>query len=249
MLSIITVCFNSDETIDRCLSSVSGLSNNNIEHIIIDGGSTDQTVGAIKEYATKNSHLYQISWISEKDEGIFDAYNKGISLATNEYVIFLNSDDAILKKDFSKLLNCIGSDSSVDVWYGSINFINPNDKGLYLDSEFNIRSMLLKGMSFQHPSMIFKRKLFGYIDFDPTLRVIGDYDHVLRLVLSKKYVFRKHGYTTTTMYAGGVSDGNYKLKALEGYKSHRKHFGIFVSFVFLVSRVTYMALSRIKQQC
>jgi glycosyltransferase involved in cell wall biosynthesis len=245
MLSIITVCFNSEDTIKNCFASVENLSSFDIEHIIIDGNSSDGTVDLIKDYSISKS--YKISWISEADLGIFDAYNKGIKLANEEYVIFLNSDDEILREDFVSLFSRIEQNSDIDVWYGSINYVDLKGGVSRLNSKFSLQMMLLKGMCFQHPSIVFKKNLFESINFNPSFKVIGDYDHMLRLMLSKYILFKCHNCTTTRMHAGGVSDGSYKQRLVEGYKSHRVHFNPIISFLFLLSRMGYMSLSKLKK--
>jgi len=249
MLSIITACFNSEKTINRCFSSVRSLPFSDIEHIIIDGNSSDGTVDLIKDYSISNSTSYKISWISEADFGIFDAYNKGVNLASGKYVIFLNSDDEILKEDFELLLNRIKQNPNIDVWFGSINYVNLGGEVLRLDSKFSLQSMLLKGMCFQHPSMVFKKKSIENNKFNPLFKVIGDYDHVLRLMLSNLLLFKCHNCTTIRMYAGGVSDGNFKQRLVEGYKSHRALFNPITSSLFLLSRLGYMILSKLKNIC
>ena len=90
MISIITPVYNGDRFIEKCINAVINQNCHDVEHIIIDGGSTDRTVDIIKEYADRSSH---IRWISEKDRGQSDAMNKGIQMAKGEIICFLNVDD------------------------------------------------------------------------------------------------------------------------------------------------------------
>src|ERR1700733_8966756 len=92
-VSVITVCFNANASIEACLESVANQTYSDIEHIVIDGGSTDGTIATVRRYP----HVATV--VSESDSGIFNAMNKGISRATGEYLIFLNADDLFPKPD------------------------------------------------------------------------------------------------------------------------------------------------------
>ena len=118
-ISIITVCFNSEATIELCLNSVASQSWANVEHIIVDGCSTDSTLQLIEENRQGNMVV-----VSEPDNGIYDAMNKGLSLATGDYVAYLNSDDLYTNEDVLNLVanktiatsaDCIIGDVHVNV--------------------------------------------------------------------------------------------------------------------------------------
>ena len=121
-VSIITVTFNAEKVLERTLRSIKKQDYNNIESIIIDGASTDGTLKIVEKYSDVVT-----KWISEKDNGLYDAMNKGISLATGDYVWFLNAGDTICKSD---VLNYFFSKESFmrDVYYGETVIVDENGK-------------------------------------------------------------------------------------------------------------------------
>ena len=116
-ISIITVCFNSANTIAETLASVAAQSHPDVEHIIIDGGSTDSTLQVIK---THGAHVAKL--ISEKDKGIYDAMNKGIALATGDIVGFINADDFYLGSEVLSKVAEVFASPAVDACYGDPTF-------------------------------------------------------------------------------------------------------------------------------
>ncbi|WP_244311225.1 glycosyltransferase family 2 protein [Mucilaginibacter metallidurans] len=118
-ISVITVVYNAQDTIKRCIDSVIGQNYNNIEYIIIDGGSTDSSLQIINQY---KSHIKVL--ISEPDQGIYDAVNKGIRLATGEIVGTLNADDFFANQEVISALAQAFSDSAAGIVYGNLDYIN-----------------------------------------------------------------------------------------------------------------------------
>ena len=122
-ISIITVCFNSEETIISTLNSVFSQNYPNIEHIIIDGGSSDRTLDIIKQYPFKNKRV-----ISENDNGIYDAMNKGIKMAKGEIISILNSDDIYQSPNIiSNVINIIKKNPSKDIFLGDVVYFKANN--------------------------------------------------------------------------------------------------------------------------
>ena len=122
-ISIVTVTFNSEKTLQDTLDSVLRQDYRNIEHIIIDGGSTDSTVDIIRAYASKTTS-HSVKWVSEKDRGIYDAMNKGIAMATGEVIGILNSDDYFTSDDIVSKLARPFEDETLEAVYGDIHFIH-----------------------------------------------------------------------------------------------------------------------------
>jgi glycosyltransferase involved in cell wall biosynthesis len=119
LLSIITPTFNSEKYIEQCIKNVVDQQCTNIEHIIVDGGSTDNTVAIIKQFAKNHAH---IRWISEKDKGQSDAMNKGIQMAQGTYIGFLNADDDYVEGALKRVLSILSDQkltfvcSNCNVW-------------------------------------------------------------------------------------------------------------------------------------
>ncbi len=114
-VSIITVVFNAEKTLENCFKSLYKQKNLSYEHIVIDGGSTDNTLKIIKKYNNKITY-----WISKKDNGIYDAFNKGMKIASGEYIGFLNSDDRYTSKAFYYLKRYIEKFPDADFIFGSV---------------------------------------------------------------------------------------------------------------------------------
>ena len=115
LISVITTVYNSENHLEESIVSLQDQNYNNIEHIIVDGGSTDNSLSIIKKYESKIDY-----WISEKDNGIYDAFNKGMKLAKGDYLGFLNSDDRYTKECFTYLLSYIKKFPEADFIFGAV---------------------------------------------------------------------------------------------------------------------------------
>lgn len=176
-LSIITVSFNSGDTIERAISSVVKQTYLNKEYIIIDGGSTDATLNIIEKY--KSDITY---WCSEPDEGIYDAMNKGIKKATGEIVAFLNSDDYYVDETvLEKVVRRWNKTKNIDVLAGRIILQNRFSLLCGMSPRVNELEHLCYQMVLDHPAMFVKRKLF-YEDgfFDLNYKIAADYAWILK---------------------------------------------------------------------
>ncbi len=117
-IAIITPTYNASKTLEACLKSVISQNYLNLEHVVIDGNSTDESLKIIKKYAEKYSH---IKYISEKDKGIFDAMNKGIDLATSDFLLFLGADDVLADNILNKITHEVDFDN-FDLVYGKVKY-------------------------------------------------------------------------------------------------------------------------------
>jgi len=175
-ISIITVCYNSVRTIEQTIQSVIHQSYNNIEYIIIDGGSTDGTLDIIRKYESKIAY-----WISEPDQGIYDAMNKGIQVATGDVIGIINSDDWYMPDIFPKIVNCF-QQNDISVLYGNIwayyEKYNLYRKFTSPGSLDNLRCYMM----IHHPSVFVRRIMYEmYGRFECRYQVTADYDFLLRL--------------------------------------------------------------------
>ena len=155
-ISIITVCFNSQKTIEETLKSVSSQTYNDVEYIVIDGKSQDSTVSIIKKYENIIS-----KWISEPDKGLYDAMNKGINMATGDIIGILNSDDIFLNDNVLNEVARFHSNNAVEASIGNIVQINNKSKIIRrYTSKYWTPKKLKFGFMPPHPSIFFKRELF-----------------------------------------------------------------------------------------
>jgi len=171
VLSIITVVYNGEQTIEQTIKSVLGQPYEHIEYIIIDGGSTDGTVDIIKKYENNISQ-----WISEKDNGIYDAMNKGIQLATGDFIAFINADDWYSENALSIVGNCIQENPSIDFFYGNLNFIK--DDGTIVLWKGNRG---FKGLEIPHPTIFIRSIVLKSNLFNTSFKIAADAELTLKL--------------------------------------------------------------------
>lgn len=152
LISIVTVVFNGEQFLEKTICSVVNQTYRNIEYIIIDGGSLDRTLDIIKKYDDK---IY--CWISEQDEGIYDAMNKAIKLYSGDYIWFLNAGDTIYNDDV--IANMFNVLTNADIYYGATQLVDiaNNDKKLVKAPEILDFDSLGKGMIVSHQSVVLKR--------------------------------------------------------------------------------------------
>jgi glycosyltransferase involved in cell wall biosynthesis len=212
-ISLITVVFNAESTISRCIQSVIGQNFKNIEYIIIDGGSTDNTVNIINGYR-KNISIF----LSEPDKGIYDAMNKGILLASGNIVGMLNADDFFADETILSEVNQIFLRNDADITYGDLDFVNDKNRvvrkwrsGEYSNNKFN------RGWMPPHPTFYCKRKLFEqYGLYSLDYGTAADYELMLRFIHRHKAEAFHIKKVMVKMRIGGASNKNYqnRLKGL-----------------------------------
>ncbi len=205
-ISIITATYNSENSIERCLDSVKNQSYDNIEHIIIDGFSTDSTLDKIHDSNFKGI------LITEKDRGIYDALNKGISKASGDLIGLLHSDDTFYSKDTLRDLAQFTIKNAFDGVYGDLIYTSANHKGVvrYWKAGTFARFKLKYGWMPPHPTVFLKKSIYediGYYNFN--LKIAADYDFLLRLLLKEKYNIGYLQKVITNMRLGGASNKNF----------------------------------------
>lgn len=178
-ISIITPSYNQGEFIEQTILSVLNQHYPNLEYIIIDGGSTDNSVEIIQKYSDKINY-----WVSEKDRGQADAINKGFKRASGEIVCWLNSDDTYCLHCFEHVAEAFNKNADVDVIYGDFLYTNEEGRPFYRRHVFNrLRyGTLLFHDYFGQPAVFFKKKVLDKIGFlDETLTYAMDWDFFLRM--------------------------------------------------------------------
>lgn len=198
-VSIITVCFNSAKTIRDTIESVINQTYKNIEYIIIDGGSTDGTVDIIKEYEP-----YIAKWISEPDDGIYNAMNKGIQMATGEIIGIINSDDWYEINAIELVVSEFFTNIKVDLFHGNNEIYDINDNFLFMikpDQDYN---NLWHNMVINHPGCFITKEAYKkYGLYKTDYRLAADYELILRMFINGarfQYIDR----VLASMRTGGI---------------------------------------------
>ena len=219
-LSVITIVYNNAADIERTMLSVLGQTYSNIEYIIIDGLSTDGTLDIIKKYQDKISKL-----ISEKDEGIYDAMNKGLAAATGDYVLFMNSGDEFYANDTVAKVFAAAEDA--DIYYGETEMIN--DKGESLGQrrhkapeKFTWRSFKY-GMSISHQAIYVKRSIAE--PFNRQYELSADIDWILNAAKKAKTIVNTQQYVAKYL-VGGMSKKRHRESLKERFAIMKRHYGL-----------------------
>ena len=209
-VSIITATYNSGQTLGDTMKSVLGQTYYDIEYIVVDGASKDNTIDVIHQYESQFEG--RLKWISEKDNGIYDAMNKGIRMATGDVVGILNSDDYFTSEDVIEQMVSAFSNAKIDAVYGDIHFIHDGqpDKCVRYYSSKPFRPLWLRfGFMPAHPSFYCRREVFENAGLYKTDYKIGsDYEMMVRLFLVHKIKSQYLQKDFVTMRTGGASTRN-----------------------------------------
>lgn len=219
LVTIITACRNSEATITNTLKSVINQSFKNIQYIVIDGASTDKTLEIIKKYAGSIDVL-----ISEKDSGVYDAWNKGLAHATGDIIGFLNADDTYSVDTVLQAVDMLSKENGPALIYGSVVRHDPVENTYKVSKvrKFNTTidtKRLIRGFGFWHTSVFANKQCFEVAGryFDSNFRVAGDFEWLLRAHLSGCLFLRS--YHSVTMSAGGLSDKYWRKGVIETYRA------------------------------
>ncbi len=202
--SVITVCFNSECSIEQTLRSVQGQSYPKIEHIVVDGGSTDRTLTIISKY-----RRHSLSLLSEPDEGIYDAMNKGLRIATGDVICFLNADDHYASKSslafVAEKIQYLG----LDVLLADVAFYKPDrphkQVRRYRAQRFN-SGALAWGLMPAHPALFAKKSVYEkFGQFDSSFKIAGDYEWIVRSFKDDTLRYKHFSQVLVNMQTGGVS--------------------------------------------
>lgn len=208
-ISIITATYNSAYTLANCISSINNQTFAFIEHIIIDGSSTDNTLEIIKNTPNRITKI-----VSEPDKGIYDAMNKGIQLATGDVIGVLNSDDFFTSNDVIEKIVTAFESNDIDVAYGDICFVKPKDlskKVRYYSAKWFTPSLFRFGFMPPHPSVYVRRECyeeFGLYKID--YKIAADYELLIRFLKVNKLKTSYLNFCVVTMRTGGDSTRNWK---------------------------------------
>lgn len=212
-LSLITVTYNCSETIAETIKSVFNQTYKDIEYIIVDGNSTDNTLEVIKVYESQFNN--RLKWISEPDKGLYDAMNKGIQMATGDIVGIINSDDFYHKNDIiSKVMDEFTNNHTLQAVYGDVRFVKPNDLSTtvrYYSSRKFSPKLFRFGFMPAHPTFFTYRlnfEKFGFYKID--YQIAADYELLIRFLYKNRLEYKYLPYDFMKMRTGGKSTASIK---------------------------------------
>ena len=227
-ISIITITYNSAATLPRALESVRSQTYGDIEHIIVDGASTDGTKELIINYQLSiiNSQSPKVRWISEPDNGIYNALNKGIAMATGDVIGFLHSDDVLYSPDSIGQIAAAFESSGADVVYGDLEYRHGDKVVRRWRSNAFRRGDLKYGWMPPHPTVYVRREVYRRVGpYDEWFRISADYDMILR-IFTAGYKTRYIPQVLVAMETGGASNRDAKArlsKTQEDYIALKKN--------------------------
>lgn len=208
-VSIITVCFNAGKTVGDTLASVAAQKHPDIEHIVVDGASTDGTLDVIKRHGERVARL-----ISEPDQGIYDAMNKGLRLATGEAIGFLNADDVYADTEVLTRVSAVLETEKLDALFGDAEFVSSArpDRPLrrYRSERFH-PDRIAWGWMPAHPTLFLRRQAYERFGmFRTDYRIAGDFELVARMFHGGTLRYRYVPEILVRMRTGGVSTGGWR---------------------------------------
>jgi glycosyltransferase involved in cell wall biosynthesis len=219
-ISIVTPSLNQGIYIKDTIDSVLNQNYDNFEHIIIDGGSTDNTIDILKKYP----HLI---WKSEKDSGSAQAINKGFKICSGDILCWINSDDYFEKNVFSKVNQIFSDNPKTDLVIGNVIMVDAKNNVLCNEKTFNYDRKYLVHYSadvVRQPSTFFRRKvLLDVGELNETLKLVFDYDLFIRMLNNNKPIFDDETYAFQRDYESTLSRKFKRKQGIEIYKISRKY--------------------------
>ncbi|TRZ45000.1 glycosyltransferase family 2 protein [Robertkochia solimangrovi] len=222
-ISLITATFNSEATLQICIEAIRKLQFEDLEYIVIDGGSTDGTL----EIIAHNRDIIT-STISEKDDGIYDALNKGLAIATGEVIGFMHSDDLPASNAIFNRIEKELEDPNIDGVYGDLHYVDKTNPEKIIrnwkSSPFTV-DLIKKGWMPPHPTLFLRKGVYEkHGMFNTDYSIAADYEFVLRIFTDPKLQFRYIPEVITKMRVGGASNRSLKnilQKSKEDLKAMR----------------------------
>ena len=252
-ISLITVTYNSAETLTDTIISVLAQTYKNIEYIIVDGASNDNTIDIVKMYESQFGD--RIKYILEKDKGLYDAMNKGIDMASGDVIGILNSDDFFTSDSVLQIVaQSFLSDKTLDAVYGDVHFVSPNNlhKCIRYYSSKIFRPYLMRlGFMPAHPSFYLRKKYFDqYGKYRTDYRIAADFEFLLRIIFVGKIKTLYLPIDMVTMRIGGASTSGISSNILimkEHLKACKEN-SIYTNRLILSLRYFYKIIEVIKSK-
>ena len=207
-ISVITISYNAEDTIEKTLKSIENQSYNNIEHIIIDGGSKDSTLEIC------NSFSHEAKIISELDNGVYDAFNKGLKLATGDVVGFLNADDTFYNENSIQDIVDAFSNNETDIVYGNLDYVNEESKVIrnWISRPY-AKGLVKKAWMPAHPSFYCKKEVYDRLGgYNDSFKIAGDFELCVRFLEINQVPSFYLNKKLVKMLVGGISNSGLKSK-------------------------------------
>ncbi|MCZ4242966.1 glycosyltransferase family 2 protein [Pedobacter punctiformis] len=218
-LTVITIVYNNARDIERTIKSVLNQTYKKIEYIIIDGDSTDGTLEIIQQYKEQVSKI-----VSEPDKGIYDAMNKGLAMASGDYVLFMNSGDEIY--DETTVEEVFDTAAGADIYYGETEMYNDNWESLgrrrhEAPEEFNWTSFKF-GMNISHQAIYIRRSIL--VPYDLKYKYSSDIDWIIKAAKKASSIVNVHRYVAKYL-VGGMSKKKHRESLKERFSIFSKYYG------------------------
>lgn len=220
MLTIITINWNNASGLEKTMKSVLSQTTDKFEYVVVDGGSKDGSVDVIKKYAECLGN--RLKWISERDNGIYNAMNKGIKMASGEYVQFLNSGDSLVETNIiCSILGALEEKKYPNILYGNM-LKQMSDGSILRDKGFAGQEITFLGFytgSLNHSSSFIRRSLFDkYGLYDETLKIVSDWKWFLQAIALGEEIPEYTDIDVTLFDMTGISETNKELDKAERQK-------------------------------
>lgn len=237
LITIATVTYNAGATLQRTLDSVAAQDYVRIEHLIVDGLSTDNTLSLVQRYVERNNNRHQIRLTSEPDEGLYDAMNKALALATGDYLVFLNAGDKLHSEDtISKVAACAnwtkGDSNNPAILYGETDLVDNEGKFIrhrrLTAPEKLTWKTFLGGMRVCHQSFYVRTDLARTELYNLDYRYSADYDWCIRIMkkANKRRMRIENTHQILTDYLNeGLTTKNHRKSLIERLRLMAKHYG------------------------
>ncbi|TFY92011.1 glycosyltransferase [Pseudomonas kairouanensis] len=248
-ISIITVSYNSEKTIRDTIESVLAQTYSDIEYIIVDGGSKDNTMGVVAEYAESIATI-----VSEPDRGIYDAMNKGIALASGDVIGILNSDDFYESPSSLESVAAVFRLKPDDALiFGDVVFVKPDDlqrvTRVYRAAHFKAWKLRFGWMP-PHPGTFIRKHAYMEVgDYSLLYAISADYEMFVRLLLTKQFSFSYIDKVLVRMRSGGVSTSGIKssLKLNREIVQACRRNGVYTNLLMVLSKIPFKLLEYFKR--
>lgn len=234
LITLVTVTFNAEKTLERTLQSVEQQTFGDMEHIIMDGASSDSTVAIAEAYKQRNAQR-QITIVSERDKGLYDAMNKAIDMARGKYICFLNAGDKLHDHDtLAKIAETASQNPEAGVIYGHTDIVD--DNGNKLRSRRLAPPERLTWKSFKSGMLVCHQSFYANMSlvdhYDMSYRFSADFDWCVRIMkkaaLKSMPLANSHEILTDYL-SEGMTTANHKASLRERFSIMRKHYGLFTT--------------------